>query len=617
MLSSHRAWTIAGVAILQAAIALAQAGDASEPDPGAEDAPRYDETVVVTAGAVPTPRNETPIRSEVLDRAEIESLQAVDLTRVLPLVPGLQVGQSGSPGKTTSVFVRGADSDQVLVLWNGIRLNDPFFGGFDWAHLTTPGLDRVEVVYGPLGSLHGSDALGGTVNLVTRRDTGLDLALEAGTDGHQRASLAAGRRTGANSVNASGTYRSDDGFVDNDDYRLFGAHVDAEWALGESSSLGLLARVNDHDLGIPFATGVPSPNRRQQGQSYQLAVPWSWTGSAWSAEAHASGHWTDFEFRDPDAFFSRNDTRAARLGAHARLRRETARGGIAFGLESFGENVDNESNFGVNLDDSDRRQSAGFVEVDRDLGERTVIRAGARLDDDEFFGSETTLRTGVQTQWSERWGTWASYAQGFRVPSLGELFFPFFGNPDLEPEEGDTLEAGVRHSRGSWSAEVAAFTSDFDNLIDSDPLTFLAANIGAADSEGLEASWVWRGRIYRARGALTLLDARSEAGEPLLRRADESASLVLSRAGRRWDLSGSLRYVGERPDLDPASFSRVVNPGYTVVDLAAAVALSGRGRAWGSLRLRLENALDRDYQQVFGFDSPGRRWIVGWSRDHW
>lgn len=609
MLSSHRVAMIAGVAIFSTAIASAETGDS-------DDEPvRYDETVLVTATAIPTPKDETPIRSEVLDRAEIEALQAADLTRVLPLVPGLQVGQSGSPGKTTSVFVRGAESDHVLVLWNGVRLNDPFFGGFDWAHLTTTGLDRVEVVYGPLGSLHGSDALGGAVNLVTRRATGLDLAFEVGTDGHQRASLAGGRRTDSAAVNGSGIYRSDDGFADNDDYRLFGAHVDAEWGLGESSSLGLLARVNDHDLGIPVASGLPSPNRRQQGQSYQLAVPWSWTGTAWSAEAHASGHWTDFEFRDPDASFSRNDTRAARLGAHARLRRESARGGIAFGLESFGENVDNESNFGVNLDGSDRRQSAGFVEVDRDLGERIVIRAGARLDDDEFFGSESTLRAAVQTQWTERWATWTGYSQGFRVPSLGELFFPFFGNRDLEPEEGDTVEIGVRHSRGKWSAEAAAFKSDFDNLIDSDPVTFLAANIGASEIEGVEASWVWRGRVYRARGALTLLDARSQAGEPLLRRADESASLVLSRAGQRWDLSGSMRYVGDRPDLDPASFGRVVNSGYTVIDLAAAVALSGRGGAWGSLRLRLENALDRDYQQVFGFDSPGRRWIVGWSRD--
>ncbi len=616
MMSSHQVRMIAGVAILSTTTALAQAvGSPTSTEASAESDPvRYDETVLVTASATPTPRNETPIRTEVIDHSEIEALQAADLTRVLPLLPAIDVAQSGSPGKTTSVFVRGAESDQVLVLWNGIRLNDPYFGGFDWGHLTTDGLDRVEVVYGPSGSLHGSDAMGGTVNLVTRRASGLGALVEAGSDGYQRGSLAGGRQSESASLNGSLVYRADDGFADNDDYRLFATHLDAQWALTRSSELGFLARANDHELGIPFASGFPSPNRRQEGQSYQLAVPWSWTGSQWTAQAHASGHWTDFQFRDPDSFFSRNDTQAERLGVHTLARRKGQRGGVALGAETFSESADNESNFGVTLDGDDRRQSAGFVEADYRMGERTIGQAGLRLEDDEFFGSESTWRASILTQWSERWATWAGYSQGFRVPSLGELFFPFFGNPDLDPEEGDSLEAGVRLTAGSSSFELAAFSSDSDNLIDSDPLTFLAANVGAAESDGWEASWVWRGPVYRARAAVTLLDARTQAGEPLLRRPDERASIGLTRSVRRWSVDGAVRYVGERTDLDPATFSRTVNPAYTVVDVAAGLAVSEQAR-WGRLQLRVENAFDRDYQQVLGFDSPGRRWVVGWSRD--
>ena len=610
MMSSHQVRMIAGVAILSTNTALAQA----IAQPSEDDPVRYDETVLVTANATPTPRNETPIRTEVIGRGEIEALQAADLTRVLPMLPAIDVAQSGSPGKTTSVFVRGAESDQVLVLWNGIRLNDPYFGGFDWAHLTTDGLDRVEVVYGPSGSLHGSDAIGGTVNLVTRRSGGLGVLFEAGTDGYQRGSLTGGRQTESGSVNASGVYRADDGFADNDDYQLFGAHLDAQWTLTRSSELGLLARASDHELGIPFASGFPSPHRRQEGQSYQVAVPWSWTGSHWTAQAHASGHWTDFAFRDPDSFFSRNDTQAERLGIHALARREGQLGGVAFGAETFSESADNESNFGVALDGEDRRQSAGFAEVDYRLGDRTIAQAGLRLEDDEFFGSESTWRAAVQTQWSARWATWAGYSQGFRVPSLGELFFPFFGNTELDPEEGDTLEAGVRLSAGNSSFELAAFSSDFDNLIDSDPLTFLAANVGAAESDGWEASWVWRGPVYRARAAVTLLDAQTQDGQPLLRRPEERASIGFTRLARRWSVDGAVRYVGERSDLDPATFGRALNPAYAVVDLATDIAVSDQA-GWGRLRLRVENALDRDYQQVLGFVSPGRRWVIGWSRD--
>lgn len=603
MLSSHRVSMVAGVAIVSTAIAFAETD-------GSDDEPvRYDEIVLVTASAAPTPRNEVPNRSEVVDRAEIEARQAVDLTRLLPLVAGVEIAQSGSPGKAASVFLRGAESDQVLVLWNGIRLNDPFFAGFDWAHLTTQALDRIEVVYGPAGALHGSDAIGGTINLITRRAAGLGAVAEFGTDGYRRASMTAGDRGPQAGFEVSGIHRADDGFADNDDYRLLAGHLDAGWSPSESSALGLLARAADHDLGIPFASGVPSPRRRQRGASYQLAVPWSWTGSAWSAEAHVDGHWTDFEFEDPEAVFSRNDTRAERLGLQALVRRHGRLGGVAFGVESFAEEVDNESNFGVNLAGAERRQRAGFVDAEWLVGERTRLDAGARLSDDELFGSETTLRAAVQHQWSARWAAWAGYSQGFRVPSLGELFFPFFGNPDLEPEDSDSLEVGARLTGGDWSLEFAVFDSDFDNLIDSDPTSFLAANIGAAESRGLEGSWVWRGPVYRARASLAVTDAETDAGAALLRRPDESAALSLTRVGHHWTVDGFARWVGERPDLDPVTLARLENEGYLTLDLAVARRLA----VGGSLRLRVENAFDREYQQVFGFDSPSRRWVVGWS----
>ncbi len=600
---SHRVGSLAGVAMFLTATGVAAV-------PGSQST-RYDEEIVVSATNQPTPRNEVPIRSEVISAEEIAARQVVGVADVLAQVPGITTAQSGSPGKNTSVFVRGAESDHVLVLWNGIRLNDPFFGGFDWAHLTTEGLDRAEVIYGPQGLLHGSDALGGVVNLVTPRNQSTAVLVEGGNDGQSRVVVGGGRRGERSGLAGTVFWRQDDGAQDNDDYKIIGGHASGDWSLYDGSELGLLLRWTDHQLGIPRASGFPSPNRRQEGNSVQVALPWSWVGSEWigsnwSGGAALQAHRSDLNFRDPDSFFSSSDTEAQRLRIRATTHRQGDKGSLSFGLEQTEDAADNASNFGVNLDGTDRSSSAAFVEMARMIGARTRVDVGARYDDDEFFGDNWTVRAAAQVQWTDRWATYGSYSEGFRAPSIGELFFPFFGSADLQPEVGDTVEAGVRRSGSNWTLEVARFESQFDNLIDSDPVTFLAVNRVQAEVDGWEGSWVMWGEKWAARAAWSNLDLATGDGRPLLRRPENSFSAGVTRYGERWTWNATARWVGDRPDLDPATFATVENPAYTL----AGAALS-RHFSWGALRFRGENLFDREYQQVLGFASPERRWVVG------
>ncbi len=607
MLHSYRVWSTAGVALLWTTAQVT----AAPVDPVRLDPVRYDEEIVVTATTQATPRKEIPARSEVIVADEIAARQAVDVSTILASIPGVIVAQSGSPGKATSVFLRGAESDQVLVMWNGVRLNDPFFGGFDWAHLTTDGLARAEVVYGPSGVLYGSDGIGGVVNLVTQRDRATSAVLEVGTDGYGRASASSAWEQGDSSIEGTLFWRTDDGAGNggsqtNDDYRVAGGNLSASWSLNPGSELAAMVRITDHDLGIPTTSGFPSPNRRQTGTAWQVAVPWDWTQSSWNGQVMVTAHRSELEFRDPDAFFSSSNTEVERLQLRSTVRRSGPSGHLALGVESFDDIADNRSNFGVALDSVERGQWAAFAEGAYLLGDRTRIELGARYDDDEFFGAHSTVRGGLQVQWNPQWASHARFAEGFRAPSLGELFFPFFGNLDLEPESGETVEFGVRRAGDHWTLEVARFDSDFEKLIDSDPITFLAVNRSDARSEGWEGSWVLRAETYGARVSWTDLETQDANGNPLLRRPETSSSAGITRYGERWTWDGSLRHVGSRPDLDPATFTTVTNAAYTTANLAAA-----RDFGWGSIRARVENAFDRQYQQVLGFDSLGRRWVLG------
>src|SRR3954452_12348049 len=149
--------------------------------------PVFSDSVVVTASADAEERQDTPASVTVLDQRQIQARQATDLSDLVSTVPGLAVVQAGSPGQQTSLFTRGTNSNQTLLLWNGIPLNDPFFGGANWQFVPLEGVDRVEVVRGPFSALYGSNAVGGVVQVLTGAQQGGSVHLEGGENNYGRA----------------------------------------------------------------------------------------------------------------------------------------------------------------------------------------------------------------------------------------------------------------------------------------------------------------------------------------------------------------------------------------------------------------------------------------------
>ncbi len=592
----------------------AAAQTAEEPAPEAtatpeEETPAFAETLIVTATLKEEEEERIPASVSVIDKEEIQARQATTVAEVLSAVPGVAVAQSGSAGHVTSVFTRGTDSNQTLVLWNGIPLNEPILGGFDWAFLPTDGVERVEVVRGPFSALYGSNAIGGVVQVFTGGGQGTSLRLEGGEDGYLRGGVTAGYDLGATRLDVLGHVRRGDGEFANDFYDSEELAARAQWAVTAGGSLGLLVRFNDSDVGIPFSGSRATPFRRTAWREQELAVPFNLTRGPWRVNALLSGVSTELAFRDPGSSFSRSDIDWEVLRGRVVTSYDVREGSwLACGAEWQRQQASNASNFGVSLDDDSQTDAAVLGQGHYEAG-KAQIDLGLRAEDNEFFGSHWSPKAGVVWLLSEALRLHASYGEGFRAPSLGELLFPFSGNPDLEPETSRSYEAGLDYDLGRWGLGLAGFHNRLRNQIDFDFVAARNVNIGNVRTRGVEAEVHYRTAAVRVRLNGTYLDTEDlGTGLELLRRPQRNANLLVTlRPAAAFTLNLVGRYVGERPDIHPDFFTRVTNPSYTRLDVAA----QWQALPWLAPYARVENAADEDYAEVVGFPAPGRRLIGG------
>lgn len=580
--------------------------------------PRFDDTVVVSASLDEEDRDDVPAAVTVIDREEIEARQANTLSDVVSSAPGVTAAQSGSPGQQTSLFLRGADSEQTLLLWNGIPLNDPYFGGANWQFVPLDGVERVEVVRGPFSALYGSNAVGGVVQVFTGSEQGGSLSLEGGENGYFRTGLAAGANLGPDTgpvrLDATGHIRRGEGELRNDFFDSEELVARALWTARPGVSLGLLARANDSHTGIPLSGRQPTPNREITWQEREVAVPFLADLGSWEIEAQLSRTRFDSGFRDPDDPFGFTDSSTEGEGTRGRAVatwRASEDFWLAVGSDLERLEVTSGSNFGRDLDGARQRTWALFGQASWGRGPLKVD-AGVRRDDNDVFGAETSLRAGLVFEVAEGTRLRASYGEAFRAPSLGELFFPFSGNPDLQPEDSESYELGVEQERGAWRLALTGFENRQRNLIDFDFVNFRNVNIGRARSRGVEGEVGYRRGIVSARWNATWLEAEDRRTDlPQLRRPEWSSNLVLTARPGGWTFNLAGRYVGERPDVDPVSFGRTENESFLRFDLGA----KWQALPWLAPYARVENLAGEEYEEVLGFPSPGRTLIGGLAVD--
>lgn len=589
------------------------------------------EEIVVSASHVAVERERVGSSVTVIGRGEIERRRAVTVGELLATVPGVAVVRSGGRGGSTSVFLRGASSSHTLVLVDGVRVNSTGSGAFDWADLTTDGVERIEVLRGPQSAIYGSEALGGVVSIVSRRGAaGLDgsVAAEAGSRDWRRlaARVAGGGAAWDWSVAASRTETDGisharvsldpaaSGGRERDPWENATVAASLGRAWGDDGDVRLSVRWFDAMAGLDafdfFAGLIDDPNFRQErrGVVGSLAV-----------EKRLSPRWTqrfrvgvaDEETRTLDPDPQPDFHRSAFFGT-------TADAEVAADLDLGGGHTLSagyvfERRRGEQVAAFDARADLHAVYVeDRFAWRGLSLALGARHDDHSAFGGETTFRGTASWRLGAPGGAastrlHASVGSGFKAPTFVDLHFPFFGNPDLLAETSESAELGVERSwrGGRLVADLTGFAARYDDLITFDTRTLLAANLARAEVAGLEAALDWRPRdAWGLAAAYTLTDSEDQAtGELLPRRPRHAASLRLDLApAPRWTATATLVAVADRVDSDGRRLADTQR-----LDATVDYAWTPRLGAW----LRAENLLDEDGEEVGAYAVPGTTVAVG------
>ncbi len=590
------------------------------------------EPIVVTAHRGETPAHEVGSSFTVITAEEIAQSGQVQLVDLLRTVPGLDVVRSGGLGQVASVFIRGANANHTLVMVDGVEVNDPMSPGnaYDFAHLGIENIERIEIVRGPQSTVYGSDAMAGVIHIITKQGRmgdhqGFDL--EAGSHGTHREVLRADGRnerfdyslSGANLESKGYSLSAAEGDKDGYDNRDFSARLG--YTLDDHWSLGLIGRYNDGKADIDSGPGPYGDDANYwtdaQESTIKAGANWTLNEGRWTGELSAAVDKIDREtVNGVDSDHPLDRVNATYAGERRRFNWQNALKLGQHQLLTLG--IDHEEDHGDSLYDSDgpfgpysavfaeqTARTSGIYVQDHYASDRVALTLGGRFDDHDRFGNKTTWRAAGSYRITGEAYFKASVGTGFKAPSLYQLYSSS-GNPELEAEENLGWDFGLQWGLPSaqLNLDLSLYRNEYENLIDFSSVTYTYANLGKVDTSGLEFNLDWQASDALLLGAsFTSSKAEDSAGDQLVRRPRTKADLFGSYAfSKRGSARLELRHVGSRSDYDFVNYTGKVDlDAYTSVNLGGTIALGDHLGLSG----RVDNLFDEDYEEVFGYTSPG------------
>lgn len=599
-------------------------------------APQLD-NIVVTASRTPQLEKDVIGDVTVIDKADLQKQGQNSVAEILAKQPGIQFSNSGGPQTQTSIFLRGANASQTLVLIDGVRINSITSGATSWNAIDPSVIERIEVVRGAASSLYGSDAIGGVINIITRKGDedrplsawsnigyGSDdtfkssLGFSGAQDGWDYALSASMADSGGfNATNPqSGSYNSD---VDGYSQHALSGSVGYRWRPGHH--IGLTAYNGYIDGDFDMGMGDLPAHAITRQQAYTLT---------------STDDITDFWQSVLRFGFSKehNDSRSFG-GAYTfgSLQRSYSwqnnlkfsdRQNVSVILERLEERPDASSNYTTRQRDTN---SAGLVY--RGNFDRHHVQASVRNDNITGYGNETTGGLSYDFDLTPAWTIGVSGNTGFRAPTFADLYYPFeqyywngfpsgsfSGNPDLKPEKSRNIEARLRYTTDTTRLGLVVYQNKIRDLINgySCDMNFdcTARNIDRATIRGLTltAEQDYGNTTFRA--SADFMNPRNdnpvegESGSQLIRRAKQVYMLGVEHRINALALGAEYQFTGKRYD-DVAN--QISLGGYSLVNLTAAYDFSKNV----GVQVRWNNILDKDYTLVRGYNTPGSNVFVNFS----
>ncbi|QTP59792.1 TonB-dependent receptor [Billgrantia antri] len=556
--------------------------------------------LVITATLAPRTADETLSSVTVLDEATLRRQDPTSVTDMLRGQPGVDITTNGSFGKNSSVYLRGTGNESALLMIDGIRLRSATAGGAAWQFLDPRMFQRAEIVRGPRGSLYGADAVGGVVQLFTHEaeEGGPHprVSVGGGSFDTQRYSAGLSGESGGTRYSFAGSHLNTDGVPVRRDGEDMG--YDNTTALtrmshtfesgAEVGFLALRARgTTEYDeSGSPATTDYV---QQVAGIYGELPVAANWRSRLTLSEArdesvnHFWGSILDTQ------------TRTARWENTLRTEAHEVVIGMEYMHDSVAGSITGDSPWDGPYDVEDRDNKAVFTQALLDFSP-LAVQASLRFDDNEAYGEEATGSLALGYDINSQHTLRASYGTAFKAPSFNDLYWPGFGNPDLEAETSETVELGVRGQFTRWFWDAALYQTDVDNLIVWQQMGRPTMNVPTTRIRGVELSLGAEVGAWTLAAAATYTDPENrQTGNRIQRRASQSARFDVERELGEWSLGGSWVVQGHRYN-DAANEDRI--GGFGLLNLRAGWQFAP---LW-SVRLNIENALDKEYVTARFFD---------------
>ncbi len=604
--------------------------------------------IVVTANRVKTKAYELANSVTVITGRQLGLMKPTSLTNALRDVPGISIAQQGGPGKMSSLFMRGANSNQTLVMIDGVILNDPSSpnGGFDFSTLQVSDIARIEIVRGPQSTLYGSDAMAGVINIITKKGKGkpkFSIHTEGGTHNSYLGSVSArgsidffnysmnfsrNQSKGISAISKSFGNKEKDGFSNNS----FNSQFNLKFSKNVNFNFLYQYVLAKTALDRPYKTGDdPNYTYNTEEQLFHGQMNFSFFNGKWNQNIYAStmkkiSHSLNLpDKNDPSSSKSYYNGERIKFGWQNNLsflKNNLVTFGIEIGKEKTYSNYFSKSAWGSytqSLSPQSFKTTGTYLQDKMNFKNSLFTTIGVRYDHNSQFGGVITYRIapaylfpGINTKIK------ATYGTGFQSPSLFDLFDPTYGNINLKPEKSKGFDAGIEQYlfNNHFSFSVTYFNTEYSNLIGFDK-NFKAINIDKAVTKGIEAEVsVMRFKKINISGSYTYTEALNKSENPidkdkqLLRRPKNKFAVNLNYVPlKKLNLNLNFLLVGKRYDKDFSTYPvrRVVLKSYSLTNFTLTYNLYKYFQIYG----KINNVFNTQYEEVLYYGTLGRTFYMG------
>ncbi|MFT5451546.1 MAG: vitamin B12 transporter [Enterobacterales bacterium] len=569
--------------------------------------------VVITANQIEQNINDTLTDVEVIDRQDIERIQPQTFADLLANIAGIDVVQKGGQGQNTSIFSRGANSNQLLILIDGVRVGSATLGGKSVADISISQIERVEIIKGPRAALWGSDAIGGVIHIFTRRFKSNEhrIGLTTGTHGTREidASIGFGNDNFSNTVTysmkeTSGIDAHLNGDTDNDGYENDSLSIRGDYNVTANSTIDWVAQRDQGET--EFDTSFGGDKSSHDNSLWNLR--YSLESADWSNQFSVSQS-TDENLTfgngvsKSDASVFETQRQQFNYLSHYKLSDSIS---LAGGLEWLEDDVSSSTTTYAK-----EKRSTKSVHLNGTYkNDSWLAEAAIRRDDVEDVASQTTFNLGLGYRINEQYQLSLNFGEGFKAPSFNDLYFPYGGNPDLKFETSSNSEFVIKGFYDIGNLVVSIYDSEIDNLIQWIPDTngiWAPQNIGTADIFGIDASFkISHGNLSHKIIASYVEAEDGITGNQLPLRAKNHFGYEISYQGEAFDIFAQVQQVGERPDTDFETYMPTMLDAYIQLN----VGLGYRFNENLQLKLKISDAMDQEPTPASGYNSEGRTYYL-------